>query len=282
MSDFIIIILTIKRNIVRLNKLEEILQHQSLKRNENYRIFYGIDYKNTDRKVLQKLSRKCVRKICPYSVLACASSHILLWKYISTLYNDFIIVLEDDTFINIDIFNKNINIIKQLINDSLIFLFSDCFIMGNKKKMNSFLITDSPKFHVSMGCYILTPKTASILYYYYIRNKVWFHIDFQLNFDLLNLNIKRYIISDKNLCNQYEGYKSSMGIKHNNFLSYTCKDTTFYRIITTPIIRFGNIEVDFYTLICFIFIMIIILNYELNIYYIIIVFFLLLDIFLSA
>jgi GR25 family glycosyltransferase involved in LPS biosynthesis len=246
--NYIIVILTIERNKTRLNNIQTILNDQNLLFGKDYLVFYGIDYKNTDKQCLKSICKKGFKAFCPYSVLACASSHILLWKYISTLKFDYIIILEDDTYINVDIFKNYKDTIELLINDSIVFLYSDCYLMGNRKKVNNNVITESPKFHVSMGCYVLTPKTASMLYYYYIKNKIWFHIDFQLNIDVLNLGLKRFIFIKNNLCQQYQGNNSSMGLKHNNILLRPLTDTTILRIITTPIMRFENIEIDFYIL----------------------------------
>ncbi|CCU56472.1 IMV heparin binding surface protein [Mythimna separata entomopoxvirus 'L'] len=248
MEKYHIIILTIKRNVERLNNLQKILNSQNLVYNIDYSIFYGIDYKNIDKKI-KNICKTGFKNTCPYSTLACASSHILLWKYISTLDRiyDYVIILEDDTYINIEEYNKYIETVKNLLNDSIVFFYSDCYLLGqNTKKEENLKITYNPKFHVSMGCYAITPKTAKKLYYYYIKYRVWFHIDFQLNFDIHNLSLNRYIFIAANLCNQYEGNKSSMALKHNNMMLIPIEDTKLMRIISTPIIRVKETEIDFY------------------------------------
>lgn len=246
MNDYHIIILTIKRNIHRLEKLENILACQNLKYNKDYSIFYGIDYKNIDRSKLKNICKKGFKNTCPYSTMACASSHILLWKYIATTNYKYVIVLEDDTFINICEYNKHINIIEKLLNNSIVFLYSDCYLMGTKiTASENAKITYNPKFHVSMGCYIVTPEVAKKLYYYYIKARVWFHIDFQLNFDIHDISLNRYIYIAAKVCEQYEGNKSSMGLKHNNVMLIPIENTKLMRIITTPIMRVREMEIDF-------------------------------------
>ncbi|AAG02954.1 putative glycosyl transferase [Betaentomopoxvirus amoorei] len=254
MENYHIIILTIKRNSDRLQKLENILSCQNLLYNKDYSVFYGIDYKNINKNNLKNICKKGFKNTCPYSTLACASSHILLWKYISKLKDKYkyIIILEDDTYINVSEYNKHTNTVEELLkNNSIVFLYSDCYIMGTtiKSTNNDTKITYNPKFHVSMGCYCITPITATKLYYFYIKSRVWFHIDFQLNFDIHNISLNRYIYIAANVCNQYEGNKSSMGLKHNNIMLIPIENTKLMRIISTPIIRVNEAEIDFYIII---------------------------------
>lgn len=288
MENYHIIILTIKRNSHRLDKLENILSCQNLLYNKDYSIFYGIDYRNINKNDLINICKKGFKKTCPYSTLACASSHILLWKYIATLKNKYkyIIILEDDTYINISEYNKHIKIIEKLIkNNSIVFLYSDCYLMGTDIKLDNNIdakITYNPKFHVSMGCYCITPKIATKLYYFYIRSKIWFHIDFQLNFDIHDISLNRYIYIAANVCNQYEGNKSSMALKHNNVILIPIEDTKLMRIISTPIIRIREIELDFYIIIMLISLIVSLYFFGLNISALIFLLFIMVDIINNA
>ncbi|CCU55853.1 IMV heparin binding surface protein [Choristoneura biennis entomopoxvirus] len=284
MENYHIIILTIKRNSHRIEKLENILSCQNLTYNKDYSIFYGIDYKNIDRTNLINICKRGFKKTCPYSTLACASSHILLWKYISTLKNkyNYIIVLEDDTYINISEYNNHIITVEDLLkkNDSIVFLYSDCYLMGTNIRVdnNDAKITHNPKFHVSMGCYCITPKIAKKLYYFYIKSRIWFHIDFQLNFDIHNISLNRYIYIAANVCNQYEGNKSSMGLKHSNVMLIPIENTKLMRIISTPILRIRQTELDFYIIIMLISLIVSLYFFGLNISALIFLFFIIVDI----
>src|SRR5690242_11387264 len=106
---YTIIILTIHRNIHRISNARKFMNMQGLKETIDYNFFYGIDFKNEKKNKLKNICKKGFKNICPYSTLACASSHILLWNYISQLNYDYVIILEDDTFINIETFNIHKN-----------------------------------------------------------------------------------------------------------------------------------------------------------------------------
>ncbi|BAO49472.1 putative glycosyl transferase [Alphaentomopoxvirus acuprea] len=282
--NYLIIVLTIHRNTERQSNLKKILHKQNLNENVDYIMYYGIDYKNTDKNKLLNICKSGFKGICPYSILACASSHILLWNYISRLTYDYIIVLEDDTYINIKKYKDIKNVIEKYINNNILFLYSDYYYLPkNKYKFNNnCTIIHSPVFHVSMGCYIITPNVSKILFEYYIKNKIWFHIDFQMNFDLKYLKIDRYIFMVNELCNQYYGNKSSMGIKHASLFLNKINDTKLHRIVTTPILRIYNIEFDLYVLLLILFLLLMLILYNtISILFIITIFFIIYELYYS-
>lgn len=241
--NYKIFILTIKRNFNRLSCIIDKLNLYNI----NYEIFYGIDYKNCSKNILDQYSSNGYGKLCPYPTLACALSHILLWDHISrdTSIN-FAIILEDDTYLN-DKLNLYLDYIANNIDNSIIYLYHDLNI-GYKKY----------RFILSTGAYCIQPSTAKKLVNYYSKYKISFHIDFQNNFVLYNLKILQKVIKD-NVAEQINGNISSMGIVHNSHVLNLFYNTYIHRIFTTPVIKFNNQTYDLFHIIIFILIGILIL-----------------------
>jgi len=231
-----ILVLTIERNIHRYDKLIKNLTDQNLINGIDFQLFFGIDYKNTSKTILNMICSN-LGNYCPYATLSCAVSHILLWNYIRLSSLDYAIILEDDTYINVD---KYINIredVEYLVQKGIVYLYNDIHT-------NLF----NTKIVLSMGCYCISKQIATILYSYFIKNKITYHIDFQLNYVLKNLNINQFVYKNNSneLTYQINGNNSSMSIKHSNIFLNIIKDTYTHRILTTPIVRFGDLEFDTY------------------------------------
>ncbi|AAC97755.1 ORF MSV206 putative glycosyl transferase, similar to Haemophilus somnus GB:U20824 [Melanoplus sanguinipes entomopoxvirus] len=268
-----IIVLTIKRNKQRQ---KDIINYMNAQKYNNYSFFYGIDYKQNKDNV-KYVARHIFKQISPYGVMACAASHILLWKFIASLESkyDFVIVLEDDTIINIDKLNKYIDYIYNLTKTGFTFLYSD-YCLGWDSKIiidKECTIIKNPMINMSLGAYALTSNIAKIISDYYIEYKVWFHIDVQLSLDIVNyMNISSYILCVNKMIVQPSGYNSSMGLKHNSLFLYSINNTTMYRLLTTPFFRIKELEFDAYTVAILIILLILLLYNSLTVFSIILFF----------
>jgi GR25 family glycosyltransferase involved in LPS biosynthesis len=227
-----IYILTIERNIYRTECIKKKLNEKNIE----YEVFYGIDYKKYDKSKLKKMASSGYGKLCPYSTLSCAISHIMLWEHISKSNIDFAIILEDDTYLTDNFFNY-LDYIYNNINNTVIYLYYD-----NHYSYKNY------DFVLSNGAYCIAPSTAKKIVDYYMIHKIAFHIDFQNNFTLYRLKINKLVIKEM-AAEQINGNISSMGIIHNHFFLSLFVDTYMHRILTTPILRINEKEFDIYYII---------------------------------
>lgn len=240
-----IFIISILRNKKRYESLVNKLLEQDFDK-KLINIFIGVDYKTLDDNILKKISSKW-GLITPKSVLSCAASHILLWKYISTLNDiDYAIILEDDSYIIKSLFTKYQNEIEKVISDK-VFLNLSTSLRINEHKQNSENLFIKSHLILALDSYILTPKLCGELFNFYKTNGLSYHIDLHLafiknyvNFDLIHFNRK---ITKENL-----RLESSMVPSHDKkFILALLKDKEVYKELNTPIIEINNIIFNGYT-----------------------------------
>lgn len=243
-----IFIITIERNKKRYISLLEKLKEEGFKE-EDINIFIGIDYKKDiiGDNVLSKWS-----KFSPKSVLACAASHVLLWKYISRQDIDFALILEDDSYVIKKEFDKYLCDFKKVIDDSTFLNLSTGYTIPNDDIGDNVLFTNS-KLVLSLDTYILTPCLCEKLFSFYKENGLSYHIDLHLAF------IKKYIPMkilhfNKKITRSNMRYESTMVGSHNKkFFLKILSGTETYKELNTPIILYQNIEINSYIIFVFIF-----------------------------
>jgi GR25 family glycosyltransferase involved in LPS biosynthesis len=251
-----IFIISILRNKTRYNSLIEKLIEQGFDQNL-ITIFLGTDYKVINEDIIKAISSKW-GKYTPKSVLCCAASHILLWKYISELKDiDYAIILEDDSYIIKNLFDIYKKDIENVINDNTFLNLSTSFRIeeSNQKPTDLFI-----KSHLvlSLDTYILTPNMCKKLFDFYKKNGVSYHIDLHLAFikPYLKFNLLHF---NKKITHENMRLESSMVSNHDKkFILNMLKDKEVYKELNTPIIEINNIPYNgymFLTIIIFVLIL---------------------------
>jgi GR25 family glycosyltransferase involved in LPS biosynthesis len=251
-----IFIISILRNKTRYNSLIEKLIEQGFDKNL-ITIFLGTDYKVINEDIIKAISSKW-GKYTPKSVLCCAASHILLWKYISELKDiDYAIILEDDSYIIKNLFDIYKKDIENVINDNTFLNLSTSFRIeeSNQKPTDLFI-----KSHLvlSLDTYILTPNMCKKLFDFYKKNGVSYHIDLHLAFikPYLKFNLLHF---NKKITHENMRLESSMVSNHDKkFILNMLKDKEVYKELNTPIIEINNIPYNgymFLTIIIFVLIL---------------------------
>ena len=243
-----IFVITIERNKKRYTSLLEKLKEQGFKE-DDINIFIGVDYKKDiiPDNVLSKWS-----KFSPRGVLACAASHVLLWKYISEQDIDFALILEDDSYVNKEEFDKYLYDFKNVINDNTFLNLSTAYTIPSTDTYDNVLFTNS-KLVLSLDTYILTPCLCKKLFLFYKENGLSYHIDLHLSF------IKKYIPMkilhfNKKITISNMRHESTMVSSHNKkFFLKMISGTETYKELNTPIISYQNIDINAYIIFVFIF-----------------------------
>lgn len=249
-----IFIISILRNAKRYNSLLKKLYDEGFDK-DLITVFIGTDYKNISDDTF-KLITSNWGKYTPKSVLCCAASHVLLWEHISKLKDiDYAIILEDDSYIIKNLFEKYQKDIENTINDNTFLNLSTSFRIEEANQKGLFI-----KSHLvlSLDSYILTPNMCKKLFEFYKKNGLSYHIDLHLafikpylKFNLLHFNQK---ITHENM-----RLESSMVGNHDKkFVLQMLKDKEVYKELNTPIIEVNNIQYNgymFLVLVLFIFLL---------------------------
>lgn len=233
-------IITITGNQNRINNLEKFYKD----RFSEFILFYGLE-KDAIKNNKSKITNLYCSKICTIGIIGCASSHILLWGEICKNFNDrtFIIITEDDTYIDLNKINLS-SINKLLSINPYIFLqLTGQGIIKEKNYKFLDLKLQKYKFHFFLGAYIITPKIASILYKYFTSNKISYHIDYMLNAAYKKLNIFPLILI--NNYSQQKGLNDSSMNFNLNSRCYTNKNQDMFYALNLPILKFGDIIINF-------------------------------------
>lgn len=261
--NYKIFIVSIKRNAKRQKSLLKKLELNGYNLND-IEIINGIDYKNISKEILDKIKSKW-GVLTPKSVLCCAASHVLTWEYISTFKNkiDYAILLEDDSYIIKNKFDKYRSVLEEKINDeTFLNLSTGVRINKNFKFKDDSDFVDS-ELVLSLDTYIITPVLAEKLFNYYKKNGLSYHIDLHLSiiknqvpFKLIHFNRK---ITKENLRLQ-----SSMVANHDKkFFLKWIQDTETYKELNTPIIEINDFSINAYTVIvCFLFFILLIVTFK--------------------
>lgn len=242
---FKIFIISISRNIKRYESLLEKLKSEGFDLN-NIEVFFGIDYKNLSKYEINKV-RSTWGLFTPKSVIACALSHVLLWRYISTLKDklDYALILEDDSYVIKKQFDKYQKMFEEKINDSTFLNLSTSLRVSEHFYKNTDLFVDS---HVilSLDTYILTPGLCYKLYEYYKKNGITYHIDFHLTF--IKKQIPMTLVHfNRKITKDNMRLESSMVPNHDKkFLLKYLKNTGTYKELNTPIIELNDFVINVY------------------------------------
>lgn len=233
---FIVIILTIKRNNNRLNYLLDKIKTNKSNLYENLHIFYGIDYKKTN--IRKYRSKYGLFNSQP--VVACALSHILCWKFISTLDIDYAIVLEDDTFMIEEMFLKYKPNIENIIkNNKLSFINSPDSGLFKIKRFDENFTQSILNF--GLDTVFVTPQSAKKLFDFYKNFGITFHIDQELFFVCKYLDINYVNLDIKLVSKDLEG-QSSM-VSHSK-LSILFNNSYTYKNLKTPFFESNDVTIN--------------------------------------
>lgn len=222
-----IYIISIKRNKKRQESLLVKLYEQGFKENE-IEIFTGIDYKEEHRlnEVISMWGY-----LTPKSVLACAASHILLWKYVSTQNLDFALFLEDDSYVIKSEFDKHLQDFKTIVKENN-------FINLSRGHRISYCDTNGlfvkSELVLALDTYIMSPTLAGQLFEYYKKNGISYHIDLHLALikEQIPMNILHF---NKNIIMSNMKYDSTMVENHDKkFFLKLIKGTETYKDVNTP------------------------------------------------
>lgn len=250
-------IITLKNRPDRIDTIQKFYKNNL----NDIELFYGLP-KLSVKENKDKITTSFCNKFCTLPMVGCASSHILLWRYISELYqgnpDQLILILEDDTFINLDYLNKNLEVIKYLFtyNQDKLFLqlVGEGFFLKNTETIKR-LKFENYYYHFFLGAYMIKPKIALELFAYFYVNKINYHIDFSLNKVFKEKNIKTLILKN-NLIGKQQGHEdSNMSLYETNKCFESNENKKLFYTLNLPIASFCSIIItfSFIFLICFIF-----------------------------
>lgn len=236
-------IITLKDREDRIDKMKNFYKDYINEIN----FFFGLP-KSEIKKYKSKITTRLCNNLCTIPMVGCASSHILLWKWISDSKDGYYMIIEDDTFINLkyieekfddikELFKKYNNLVLQIVGEGLNLQYTETF---------SSLVIEKYSYHFFLGCYILTPNTAKMLYLYFLKNKINYHIDLSLNY-IKNVNI--LLLRDSNIGNQ-EG-KTDSNMRSNNKIFYENNYKCLYYSLNFPICSICNIIITFNVILLF-------------------------------
>lgn len=194
---------------------------------------------------------------CSIGVVGCASSHILLWKDISEKEDGYYMIIEDDTYIDFKeienkmkdialIFKKYKNIVLQIIGEG--------FFLKSVEKFNS-LSMRNYMYNFFLGCYMLTPDTAKMLYQHFLKNKINYHIDFALNFVPY---IKIGLLGNNEFGKQEGLTDSNVSFGASKLINFNYSKRLYY-VLNIPLFSLGPVIITFFTIFIFLFIILAIL-----------------------
>lgn len=255
-TRFKIFIVSIERNKKRYTSLLKKIEEQGFKESD-VEVFIGIDYRK-DRippKIISKWG-----KYTPKSVLACASSHILLWNYISHQDIDFALILEDDAYVIKSKFDQYFEDFKQILNDHIFLNLSTGFTTNSKKINKELLYEKNIKENLfsesyivlSLEAYMLTPGLCKKLFEFYQTHGLSYHIDLHLTFikDQIPMHLVHF---NKKITEGNMRTESSMVKRHDKkFLLRALQGTETYKELNTPIIEYQGIVLTAYIIIVFV------------------------------
>lgn len=194
---------------------------------------------------------------CSIGMVGCASSHILLWKYISEKEDGLYMIIEDDTYIDfkaIESKMKDIALIFKKYKNILLQITGEGFLLKSIEKFNSLSMLNY-KYNFFLGCYMLTPNTAKILYQYFLKNKINYHIDFTLNFIPC---IKIGLLGNIEFGKQEGLTDSNMSLGTSKLINFDDYKRLYY-VLNIPLFSLGSLIITFFTVLIFLFIILAIL-----------------------
>lgn len=254
--EYKIFIITLKNREDRIKEIQKFYKNNL----NDINFFYGL--KKEEVKNHRKEITNCFcNKFCTIPMIGCASSHILLWKYVSEQYKDnpeqLILILEDDTFIDFQYLNNNLNTIKYLFqyykNRLFLQLVGEGFFLQNTEKFKD-LKFEKYYYHFFLGAYMIKPTIALELYNYFLVNKISYHIDFSLNKVFRKKNINTLIFKNNQIGEQQGHEDSNMNENKENKCFDSDNNKKLFYTLNLPIISFSSLIItfNFFFLICLI------------------------------
>lgn len=204
--------------------------------------FFGLD-KNELIKNKPNITTKYCNNFCTIPMVGCASSHILVWKAISEKEDGYYMIIEDDTFINLDVIEKKMNDITLLFKkykNLVLQIVGEGLSLDYTENFKS-LTLEKYRYNFFLGCYLITPATAKILFSYFQQNKISYHIDLSLNFIK---DVKILLLRDVNIGTQ-EGFIDSNMSSHSNKIFYENSYKRLYYSLNFPICSIMGIIITF-------------------------------------
>lgn len=224
----------------------------------------------------------CRYLLCNRSIVGCAMSHVRLWESISQSPDRWHLVLEDDAQFT----NQTINVLRILsqspvIDQDNIIINLKCMGFGCdgkkilvKSKDNSQIVLVESIFPLSTNAYLITKNTAKKLYDYFIRNKINYHVDFQIAWNLQKLGIKYYVV-DGAIDTSVHDQSSTIGTRSLFLLSSLLETLGFKNMSTylsTPILTLNmSVVINGYIIIFFVLLLFNILIFNSLIIYILLI-----------
>lgn len=265
MFDFKIFIISLESRPDRIKKIKDYYKNNI----DNIIFFYGLN-KDILKKHKSKITTIFCNNHCTIPMVGCASTHILLWKYISNIsdLSKYILILEDDTYIDLNYLNSIFKHIKYLFekNNNKIFLqlVGEGFNLLKIEKINN-IVFKNYSYHFFLGAYIITPNIAKILYNHFYTSGINYHLDYDLNNVFGKYNIKPLIIQDNKIGEQLGQDDSNMNGNESQKCFSKESNKKLYYVLNIPLFVYGSLIITFNVI--FLLILFIVSIYTKNIFY---------------
>lgn len=268
MFEFKIFIITLESRPDRIKKIKDFYKDNI----EDINFFYGLN-KDILKKHKPSITTVFCNNHCTIPMIGCASTHILLWKYISEMFDGsnnfkYTLILEDDTYINLNYLNSIFKHIKYLFeknnNKLFIQLVGEGFNVLKIEKINN-IIFKNYSYHFFLGAYMLTPNIAKILYEHFYKTGINYHLDYDLNRIFNKYHIKPLILQDVNIGEQEGQDDSNMNENESQKCFSKEANKKLYYVLNIPLFTYGSLIITFNVI--FLLILLIISIYTKNIFY---------------
>jgi GR25 family glycosyltransferase involved in LPS biosynthesis len=264
MFEFKIFVLTLESRPDRIENIKKFYKDNI----DEITFFYGLK-QDTLKQFKPKITTIFCNNHCTIPMVGCASSHILLWKYIAEFKDsEYILILEDDTFINLNYLSSIFKHIKYLFekNNKQIFLqiVGEGFNLLKIERIND-KIFKNYSYHFFLGAYMVTPNIARILYKYFFEHGINYHIDYSLNHVFTLKNIKPLLLSDSNIGKQLGQSDSNMNNQKSSKSFAKEANQKLHYVLNMPLFSYGSLIITFNFI--FLLIFLIIAFYTKNVFY---------------
>jgi glycosyl transferase family 25 len=253
-----IYIINLEKSVDRMNNIANIMKKYNLKFNR-FNAVYGKTLSNSE--IENVIHPICFNMLCSNGMIGCALSHIKLWRQLlNDNTTDNYLILEDDIGdININKLIKLLNFIdKEKIEYHMINLNTiTCGgkIIKNKIKIEDNLYLGQGLIPLGASSYIINKRGAQILINNIAKYKVKTHIDLQINIikKLYDNNFIYYVVEPNIVkLHDIDSNQSTLVNKKTNIMFFILEKLKLGRIkwyLNTPLIIIKRkFEIDFYTI----------------------------------
>jgi GR25 family glycosyltransferase involved in LPS biosynthesis len=253
-----IYIINLEKSVDRMNNIANIMKKYNLKFNR-FNAVYGKTLSNNE--IENVIHPICFNMLCSNGMIGCALSHVKLWRQLlNDNTTDNYLILEDDIGdININKLIKLLNFIdKEKIEYNMINLntiTSGGKIIKNKIKIEENLYLGQGLLLLGLSSYIINKKGAQILINNIDKHKVKTHIDLQINIIkyLYDTNFIYYVVEPNIVkLHDIDSNQSTLVNKKTNIMFFILEKLKLGRLkwyLNTPLIIIKrNLEIDFYTI----------------------------------